>query len=175
MVRRDTPRWLTTTVVHADAREIAHLKRDVEDRVYARYGTPCEHSRSLSDYASTQYIKSLLTDQVLIGVRKSGYWCGVVAGHGGGDGKLFIHSLYCRVSGRGLGRALLGGIVDAFPEARTCCAEVFDRNVAALGFLQHHGFVLTGASRPSASYRGRRLLAVRADRPTVLRSLERGD
>ncbi len=142
----------------ADLAAITDLKREVEDRTYSTYGTSAEHALSLDTFCSVNYVRVLAaSSRLLVAVDSALGIVGMVSSSSKYEA-IAISALYCRVTGRGIGKLLL---IDGLSEGRdadVARCEVFDKNVAARAFFERRGFRATGSSRPSESYAGRKLL-----------------
>jgi len=156
---------------HADATELAALKRAQEDAAYRALGTAQEHAIGLETYCSPSYISGLVDSPhtiVLIAQLRETIQ-GMVALELR-ESDAFLQALYVREKRRGFGSLLVGASAALAHEAGRDLVrcEIFDANASAREAFTRLGFAVTGARRQSETYRGRQLLEFIATTRDVL-------
>jgi L-amino acid N-acyltransferase YncA len=156
---------------HADASELAALKREQEDAAYRALGTAEEHAVGLETYCSPSYISGLVDSPhtiVLVAELRATIQ-GMVALELR-ESDAFLQALYVRDKRRGIGSLLVGASAAVAGQAgrELMCCEIFDANTGARQAFARLGFAATGAHRESETYRGQQLLEFVATTRAVL-------
>lgn len=158
----------------ADASALAEIKRTIEDRTYASFGTAEEHRLGLEAFCSTAYVEGMIGDPrtTVLVAEHHGNPIGLAA-LSKGDECDQLHAVYALEAGRGVGLMLVATAARVAlrrGQGAMCC-EIFENNTNAVRFFTRLGFRSDG-ERPSDTYRSQRLLRFRAVTSLVTRNAD---
>lgn len=148
-----------------DVEALAQLKRTVESRTYAQYGTPEEHARGLREFCSPSFVRGLIRQGHVVKAEQGGALVGMGAmgqraARPDDSGRQWLQSVYCLWPGRGIGTAVADHLIESADPNLPVYAETYERNRRARDFLESLGFVEVGR-RPSATYSRQALIILR--------------
>ncbi|WP_433724561.1 N-acetyltransferase family protein [Nocardia sp. CA-129566] len=156
----------------SDVAGLAALKAAVETATYSDYGTAEEHSISLEEFCSPNYIRKLRArGPVLVAEDQVGTIIGMIAERSLENSSTEISGMYCVVPGRGIGTSLLLSAIAQLGDADTVEIEVFERNSKGRQYFEHLGFEYSAHRRMSESYAGQVLLRMSAPVERIRRAL----